>query len=205
MKFILNAVLLSLFNACLIKADYNSPIVTEFDPVVAEQQVGSQSGSCQTQNGVFGSTTTGDEVVVDFEYQVEYSSVDDIDAKVAALEVQMVDYLLPQLFPDLCEAERRRLADTVLGISAKPDDKIDQDAECTDLEDENNECVVVNGALTLYVDHDAGDNERRLQTYVDNVLDTLEQGMEDDAFVGNGIERVSMLEEIGRASCRERV
>ena len=135
---------------------------------------------------------------VTFFYEVEVFTSNDPDVLerevLPALETSFNDFMLPELFSGECSVrrklkQRRRLA--LVGISARPDDRIRDDMVCETLvELAGDTCKRVLGQLTLYSDED------RLLTDEDTVRSILREGMEDGSFndVHSRIVRVSYAE-----------
>jgi len=154
--------------------------------------------SCDVGNaGVFGNASDEDtQIVVDFGYELEVSS-GDIDSEILpALESSFSNSILPQFFPEACPVansgrrrQRRRLTTTTTAVSSRPNDVVLTDVKCSTQHDQSNQCVVVEGEMTIYLQGDTGDQEERLLT-------VIKDGMENGDFTGahEGVVRVSYVE-----------
>ena len=80
---------------------------------------------CQADsNGVFGSKS-GEETIVNFLYQIELFPGITIQEATTQVENALMDFLIPELFPEECgtQARRRRLQNgEYVGISSEPSD-----------------------------------------------------------------------------------
>jgi len=139
--------------------------------------------------GDFGSTSESTPIVADFKYKmVSRSFSRDL---VEDLEKDMVDYILPDLFPLSCGRKRhlgqslhlnhRRLA--VEGISSKPDDIIKSNATCE--QEPTDTCTVVEARMTFYTD--GSDN---LTSFVSSIC----TGMDDGQFKKGGIIQLACVD-----------
>jgi hypothetical protein len=162
-------------------------------------------------DGRFGSTQ-GIPAAVTFAYEVEVDPAEISDTVseevLPALEQVMVEFLLPELFPDECggtvivtarlgAGRRRRLE--VVGVDSFPVDRVSADLVCEELEVATNECSFVDGSLTInYV---LRGNET-LQGFVNQVLARLRLGMDTDEFLvaHPSIERVTFVDGSGGPS-----
>jgi len=147
----------------------------------------------------------GERLEVPFQYTVELdrnlAEENFLSTVVPELEVSMNDYLVPVIFPDsICPAverqrtlqsRRRRLA-TIVGMTARPFDTVDNDIECTAADF----CYGMRGALTLFL---TGGERRRLQSVGEfddaaQIQLALERGMTSGVFNNNPpIVRVSYV------------
>jgi len=180
---------------------------------------------CSTVNGDFGTLQGEQQLVVPFLYSVELtediSQSDFLLGVVPGLETSMNDFLVPVLFEGIeCSATpnlfgeragnikgeggntrgRRRLAATVVGMSALPLDSVSDEVDCGDLAN----CFGMLGQVTLYLEG-TNANRRRgrrrdLQdtTEADKLRSALQQGMSEGAFDNNPpILRVRYVEDGG--------
>lgn len=144
---------------------------------------GSSSAVCSTTDGDFGSQD-GRLVSVSFGYELETKPVNDFvlfQEVLPPLEAAFANYLLPIFFEDDCSSKSgqngvagRRLQ--VVGISALPDDLPILDIVCSTLKDDGNDCLVMLGEISLYLDG------RRLSSE-DDVRKALKKGMRKGEFV----------------------
>lgn len=136
---------------------------------------------------------------VSFGYELETTPIDDgvlTGEVLPALENAFTEFLIPILFTNRCSESRhlrvelqvrRRLVFS--GISARPDDLPIMDLRCTKLDAQGNDCSVILGELTLFLE------DRRLSDE-DDVRDSLAEGMENDSFLDadSRIVRVSYVD-----------
>ena len=147
--------------------------------------------SCQVEDtgfyGEIGSTDT--QLVIGFGYEVENSSGDTEGELIPALEAAFSNAILPELFPESCAGRRRQRRLRTSAVSSNPEDIIFQDIKCAKIYAATNECVVVEGELTLFIDGPVDQEEAE-------ILSILKTGMENGDFdnVHDGIVRVSYLE-----------
>jgi hypothetical protein len=149
--------------------------------------------ACQTQSGFFGSLTNSS-IVVEFGYELETGpSVEGkmVDGVLPALENKFNSFLLPVVFPSECGGSDGSTRDqSIVGITARPDDQILEEFGCRQVEVAGNICKVVLGELTLFT------GEGRRLEIGDLILEALRSGMEDGSFVvaHTSIKRVSFVE-----------
>lgn len=161
--------------------------------------------NCRTVNGDFG-LLDGEPLVVKFHYAVEldreFSEQDYRSNVVPSVEVSMNDYLVSALFDEATcmneqPTERRTLRESpralasILGISARPLDTVQDDVDCT-----GEFCFGMLGQVSLYLDSKSG--RRRLQdgsSKAEQLRGTLRRGMNDGRFDNNPpIVKVSYIE-----------
>jgi len=131
-------------------------------------------------------------MIVDFGYEVEIKSGFDPNKVIAVLENKFSEAILPDFFSDQCtsqgsksRARFRKLA--AVGVSSRPEDTILEGYSCERKQVETNSCVVVQGELTIFI-------EGKQQNIEDRTIKNLKDGMRNDDFVTDGIERVSFIE-----------
>lgn len=132
---------------------------------------------CVISNGSFGTIDSPQVqtiVNIEFMYELEMAAGTNIEDVRVPLENSMANILLPSIFPNRCVGENRRRRLEVLGVTTFPDDTVDDQA-CASVSSADNDCVVMNGKMALYVDSNAQENEEQ-------VLSILETAMGDGAF-----------------------
>ena len=169
-----------------------------------------KSKACTTSDGVYG-TLGGERLVVSFLYSVELGpqvSVEDylLDI-VPGLEVRMNDFLVPFLFDVPCNSTdvrsrqrratkvRRRLA-TVVGMSARPLDSVDDTVDCA-----AEFCYGMVGQITLFLDNQDSRRHLRIGTEGDHLREALQWGMDSGQFDSDPpIVKVTYIQEGGDRS-----
>jgi hypothetical protein len=109
----------------------NSPTITEIPSATTTSPI--QVTCLSDSSGDFG-PKEGDETEVEYLYQLEVFPGVTVQAATAQLEKKLVDFLLPDLFPQLCTTLRRLQASSTgeyVGISAAPPDVLATGCKCT--------------------------------------------------------------------------
>jgi len=160
-------------------------------PTTSRPTENETSKACTTSDGVYG-TLGGERLIVPFLYSVQLgpqvSEMEYLLDVVPGLEVKMNDFLVPFLFDVPCNSTdvrsrqrratkvRRRLA-TVIGMSARPLDSVDDAVDCA-----AEFCYGMVGQITLFLDNQ--DSRRHLQSGSegDHLRGALQWGMDSGQF-----------------------
>jgi hypothetical protein len=166
-----------------------SPAPSEFlqpsAPSVAPAESPSgEASNCRTTNGDFGDLSV-EPLIVNWKYAVSLTEnvteSDFTSVLLPQLETAMNNALLPSLF-DCPQRERqlresRRLAGTVVGLSAKPTDTIEGDVPCS-----GSNCHGLLGMLTLFLDGSSGRDLQDKSSHIVTVRTAMKENMDAGKF-----------------------
>lgn len=157
---------------------------------------------CASESGFFGDDTTIDDkyyLDIPYRYEIKWNSniteSRSIKERKIARKVQssMVDYIIPSLFPSLCDdtthgsgVSRKLLVNHLSAVSCLPWDDVDPNTSCGD------DCVVMNGHLTLYFDDESDTNNMNST----EIIEILKEGTQTSAFssVHRAVSRVAFID-----------
>jgi hypothetical protein len=156
-------------------------------PVV--QATAQPSSVCISEGNLFG-----DPLFLEYGYEIETdpATIQGTLANVVLppLEVAFNNFLLPELFPEICAVGRRRRL-RLVGLSTGPVDEPRSELACVGNVAPSNDCTFVSGSLILFVD----ENEQ-VSVFEERGRERLKLGMDNDAFLSAhpSIKRVSFVE-----------
>jgi hypothetical protein len=143
-----------------------------------------EGSNCRTTNGDYGDLS-GEPLIVNWKYAVsltdDVSESDFTSSLLPQLETAMNNALLPTLF-ECPQRERqlrdlRRLAGTVIGITAKPTDTIEADVPCS-----GSNCHGLLGMLTLFLDSSARRDLQDTSSHIVAVRTAMKDNMDAGKF-----------------------
>eukprot|EP00541_Cyclophora_tenuis_P005729 CAMPEP_0116575112 /NCGR_PEP_ID=MMETSP0397-20121206/19773_1 /TAXON_ID=216820 /ORGANISM="Cyclophora tenuis, Strain ECT3854" /LENGTH=452 /DNA_ID=CAMNT_0004103961 /DNA_START=83 /DNA_END=1441 /DNA_ORIENTATION=- len=150
------------------------------------------SVDCTSNSSGFFGVETENSTIVSYSYEIETTPTTVLADVLGALENAIADSVLSAVLarctpPNRRLSSRRRLE--VVGISPKPDEAPTAEACTVALESANNNCNVVEGALTLYLD--GPENGEK-----DRALSKIQTDMNAGAFndVAPGIVKITFLD-----------
>jgi hypothetical protein len=160
---------------------------------IAQPSSAGNSSVCTSEGNLFGSSD-GDPLFLEYGYEIETdpATIQGTLANVVLppLEVAFNNFLLPELFPEICAVGRRRRL-RLVGLSTAPGDEPRPELACVGNVAPSNDCTLVSGSLILFVD----ENEQ-VSVFEERVRERLKLGMDNDAFLSAhpSIKRVSFVD-----------
>lgn len=148
-------------------------------PKVTMDPSPSPDACAETTDGSYGDTSTTKSIEVPYNYEVQYEKLLDgvnvnVDDVVNAVEVALSNSMLSPLFSNCGSATRRLANGIIIGLSAAPIDRATTNNCSSEMLDDEAECMVVEGALTLFLSdlNDIGSIIENTGSEIQNVMES---------------------------------
>jgi len=137
--------------------------------------------------GTIGSTSDN-KVEVQYAYELEFNIDDGSSTNLETLQAHLEEAINEKITPSLMMSNvNDGSSSSVIGVSSLPKDQVLQNVPCSQKQSVENDCVLVQGTSTVYLEEGVAVSDER-----DVTLDAIKQGMDNDEFdnVSDGIEDV---------------